>query len=182
MTRPSSIRSMALCALCAALMAICAWISIPFFDIAFTMQTFAIFLALGLLGGKLGSAACLVYLLLGAVGLPVFSGFQGGFGILLGVTGGYLWGFLAAALVYWVVTAVFPKLAGLPAMILGLLTCYACGTGWFLHVYAGSSPMGLGAVLLKCVVPYLLPDGAKLWLALVLSRRLRSVINPPPGT
>ena len=182
MTRPSSIRSMALCALCAALMAICAWISIPFFDIAFTMQTFAIFLALGLLGGKLGSAACLVYLLLGAVGLPVFSGFQGGFGILLGVTGGYLWGFLIAALVYWAITAIFRKSAGITAMPVSLLVCYICGTGWFLHVYAGSSPMGLGAVLLKCVVPYLLPDGAKLWLALVLSRRLRSVINRPPGT
>jgi biotin transport system substrate-specific component len=116
-------------------------------------------------------------LLLGAVGLPVFSGFQGGFGILLGVTGGYLWGFLAAALVYWVVTAVFPKLAGLPAMILGLLTCYACGTGWFLHVYAGSSPMGLGAVLLKCVVPYLLPDAAKIVLAAVLTRRLYPILH-----
>ena len=70
-------------------------------------------------------------------------------------------------------TAVFPKLAGLPAMILGLLTCYACGTGWFLHVYAGSSPMGLGAVLLKCVVPYLLPDGIKLTAAWFLARRLK---------
>ena len=67
-------------------MAVCAWISIPFGYIAFTMQTFAVMLALFTLGGKWGTASVFVYLLLGAVGLPVFSGFQGGLGVLLGVT------------------------------------------------------------------------------------------------
>ena len=59
-------------------MSICAWISVPVFDIAFTLQTFAVFLTLGLLGGKRGSAAILIYLLLGAAGMPVFSGFPYG--------------------------------------------------------------------------------------------------------
>ena len=89
---------MVLCSLFAALMAICAWISVPVFDIAFTMQTLAVFLALGLLGGKWGTAAIFIYLLLGAAGMPVFSGFRGGIGMLAGVTGGYLWGFLLSGL------------------------------------------------------------------------------------
>ena len=82
-------RELARAALFAALIAICSWISIPT-AVPFTLQTFAVFLALGVLGGKLGTLSVAVYLLLGAVGLPVFAGFQGGLGALLGATGGYL--------------------------------------------------------------------------------------------
>ena len=133
-------------------------------DIALTMQTFGIFLALLVLGGKWGTAAICVYLLLGAAGMPVFSGFQGGFGILLGVTGGYLWGFLAAGLLYWALE----RTGRVPAIFAAWLLCYFCGTVWFL-LYSGGGP---GFVLLRCVVPYLIPDGLKLILALRLSRRL----------
>ena len=73
--------------------------------VPFTMQTFAVFLALGLLGGRRGTYAVLVYLLLGMIGIPVFSGFRGGPGVLLGTTGGYILGFLGSALVYWLMTA-----------------------------------------------------------------------------
>lgn len=152
------------CALFAALIAICAWISVPVFDIAFTLQTFAVFLTLGLLGGKSGSVAIAIYLLLGAAGMPVFSGFRGGIGALAGVTGGYLWGFLAAALVY----RALEQFGKLPAMIAGQLVCYLCGSVWFL-LYTGG---GLFLILLRCVVPYLLPDAAKIALAYVLTRRL----------
>jgi len=100
------------------------------------------------------------------VGLQVFSGFQGGTGVLLGPTGGYLWGFLILCLCYW---ALKKPLGDLVAMILGLLLCYVCGTVWFYFVYGGS----LWAVLLKCVVPYLIPDALKLFLALTLRKRLR---------
>ena len=77
----------------AVLIAICSWISIPT-TVPFTLQTFAVFLAVGVLGGKRGSLSVLIYILLGAVGIPVFAGFSGGFGILLGQTGGYIVGFL----------------------------------------------------------------------------------------
>ena len=168
-------RNMALCALFAALLAICAWIAIPVGDIAFTMQTFGVFLTLGLLGGKRGTLSIFVYLLLGAAGLPVFSSFRGGIGALLGVTGGYLAGFLFTGLVYWLVTACGgPKLL---AMVLGLLACYAFGTFWFRFGYLQSgSAMGTGTVLLKCVVPYLLPDGLKLALALLMTRKLKRFV------
>ena len=157
-------KNMVFCSLFAALMAICAWICVPVLDIAFTLQTFAIFLTLGLLGGKRGSGAILIYLLLGAAGMPVFSGFRGGLGMLAGVTGGYLWGFLASGLVYWALE----RFGKLPAMIAGLAACYTCGSAWF-YLYAGG---GLWLILLRCVVPYLLPDALKLGLAYILTRRL----------
>ena len=155
---------MVLSSLFAALITVCAWISVPVFDIAFTLQTLAVFLSLGLLGGKWGSAAILIYLLLGAVGMPVFSGFQSGIGVLAGVTGGYLWGFLAAGLIYWPLE----RFGKLPAMIAGQLICYLCGSLWFL-LYTGG---GLWVILLRCIIPYLIPDGVKIALAYILSRRL----------
>ena len=160
------LRNLVRCGCCAALMAVCAWLAVPVGDSSFTMQTFGLFLTLLLLGGGKGTAACIVYLLLGAVGLPVFSGFQGGPGVLLGPTGGYLWGFLVLCLCYW---ALKKPLGELVAMILGLLLCYVCGTVWFYVAYGGN----FWAVLLKCVVPYLLPDAIKLLLALTIRKRIR---------
>ena len=174
-----SVKDMALCAMFAALMAICAWISLHVMEISFTLQLFAVFLACGLLGGKRGSIACLVYLLLGAVGLPVFTGFKGGLGALLGVTGGYIVGFLAACLIYWLITALLGEKAWvqLTGMILGLLACYALGTVWFMVVYAqNSGAIGFVAVLSKCVFPFLIPDGCKIALAFLLTRRLKRYV------
>lgn len=166
----SPIRNLTRCALFAALLCICSWITIPLPEISITLQTFGIFLTLGLLGGKWGSAACLTWLCLGIAGLPVFSGFRGGLGMLLGTTGGYLWGFLISCLVYWVTTACLGSKSRPAAMILGLVSCYACGTAGYQVVYldAGS----LWAVLLKCVIPYLIPDILKLYLAHRLTQRM----------
>ena len=154
------------CGCCAALLAICAWVAVPIGDVAFTMQTFGVFLTLLLLGGGKGTISCTVYLLLGAVGLPVFSGFQGGLGVLLGPTGGYLWGFLILCLCYWVLKKPFGDLA---AMISGLILCYVCGTAWFYFAYGGN----FWGVALKCVVPYLIPDAFKLLLAMFINKRIK---------
>lgn len=163
----------------AALLPICAWLAVPVGDVVLTMQTFGVFLALRLLGGKWGTVSILVYLLLGAVGLPVFSGFRGGPGMLLGITGGYLWGFLGSGLCYWAME----KLGKIPAMIAGLLVCYICGTLWFCF-YGGET--GMIAALIKCVLPYLIPDFLKLVLAVRISRRLERFVlemhKSPPGT
>ena len=153
-------------ALMAALIALCAWISVPLGPVPFTMQTFGIFAALGLLGGRRGTLAFLIYLLLGIVGLPVFSGFSAGAGVLFGATGGYLLGYLAAKL-----GQTLPVMAS--AMVLGLVLCYAFGTFWFLTVYTGGSGETLLGALTLCVFPYVLPDLGKIFLALVLVSRVK---------
>lgn len=163
------IRNMVHCAMIAALLAVCAWLAVPVGNAAITMQTFGVFLSLFLFGGQKTAAAILVYLLLGGVGLPVFSGFRGGLGVLLGPTGGYVWGFLAMSLVYWVSERVWKK--PVLSCILGLLVCYAVGTVWYAFAYMAEG--GLFAILLQCVVPYLLPDAVKLLLAWILCRRLK---------
>lgn len=166
------IRAMTRCALFSALLAVCAWLSIPLGDLAVSMQTFGVFLTLGVLGGRLGTAACGVYVGLGALGIPVFTGFQGGLGVLLGPTGGYIWGFLAAGAIFWALEKRIPLWL---CMGLSLIGCYACGTAWYHFAYAQT---GLWAVILKCVVPYLIPDGAKLALAVVVTRRLERLDRP----
>ena len=133
------VRNMAQCALFAALLTLCAWVSVPAADVAFTLQTFGIALTLLLLDGKRGTLSILVYLLLGIVGLPVFTGFQGGIGTLLNVTGGYILGFLVWGLLYWLITAIAPN-KQLLALILGLLACYAFGSFWFCWLYLQKAP------------------------------------------
>ena len=86
-------------AIFAVLIAICSWISIPM-TVPFTLQTFGVFMAVGVLGGKRGSLAVLVYILLGVIGVPVFAGFSGGLGILLNNTGGYAMGTIWFMVVY----------------------------------------------------------------------------------
>ncbi len=168
-------KDLALCALFAALIAVCAWISIPA-TVPFTLQTFAIFAALGLLGGKRGTVAVAVYLLLGAIGVPVFAGFQGGIGALLGTTGGYLLGFLLTALIEWGMEARFGSKTGvfLLSAALGMLVCYAFGTAWYLVVYARTKgAISLATALGWCVVPFLIPDAVKIALAVLLRGRLK---------
>ena len=167
-------KNIARCALFSALMCLCAWISLPLGESPITLQTFALFLTLELLGGKYGSLVCLIYLLLGGMGLPVFSGFRGGLGMLLGTTGGYLWGFLLCALLYWLLTGLLGRRFRIPACLGGLLACYALGTAWFYWVYlSAGNPVGIGFVLLRCVVPFILPDLLKLFLALALAKKLK---------
>ena len=99
----SSIRSLCQIALFAAIIAVCSQIQIPL-TVPFTMQTFAVFSALAILGGKNGTISILIYIALGAIGIPVFAGFSGGIGVLFGTTGGYILGFLFSGLLYWLIT------------------------------------------------------------------------------
>ena len=180
------VREMALAAMGAALIALCSWISIPApGGVPFTLQTFAVCLLTALYGWKLGLCTVAVYLLLGAAGVPVFSGFKGGIGALLGTTGGYLAGFLFTALTVGVAVDRFGR--KLPVLIasmaLGILLCYAFGTAWFVLVYTRSSgPIGVGTALGWCVLPYLLPDAVKIALAALLNRRLVPILNRGEST
>ena len=168
----------AMIAVCAAVMAVCSWISIPA-AVPFTMQTFGVFLAVGLLGGRNGTLAVVIYLLLGAAGLPVFSGFTGGIGHLFGATGGYIIGFVFSALLMWLMERLLGRSfkALVASMIAGLLVCYAFGTAWFMVVYArDSGSIGLITALSWCVFPYIIPDALKILLAAIMTRRLRPLI------
>ena len=189
--RNSKLTDMILIGLFAALIAVCAQIQIPA-AVPFTLQTFAIFLAVGLLGGKRGTVSVVIYILLGMVGLPVFAGFKGGIAALLGTTGGYIIGFIFSALLMWALEKpvsslfgketgadskknIFRKMAG-PAisMILGLIVCYIFGTAWFVIVYTNTKePIGILTALGWCVFPFIIPDLIKIALALVLTLRLR---------
>ena len=169
----------AMIAVCAAVMAVCSWISIPA-AVPFTLQTFAVFLTAGLLGGKRGTITVIVYILLGAIGVPVFSGFTGGIGHLLGPTGGYIIGFIFSALVMWFAENRFGKSLKVLAasMVIGLIVCYAFGTAWFMAVYTKETgEIGLMTALGWCVFPYIIPDAVKIALAVILCRRLRPVIT-----
>lgn len=172
---PLKVKNMVQCAICAALLAISAWLCIPMPQVSFTMQSFAVFFILGLLGGRRGTLSIFIYLMLGLLGLPVFSGFRGGAEALLGVTGGYIWGFLLSGLIYWAVTALISDSAParLAAMIFGMAVCYACGTVWYLKLYGGN----VWAVLATCVAPYVVPDAVKIGLSVSLAKRLKQAIR-----
>ena len=161
-------------ALFTALIAVCAWITVPS-AVPFTLQTFAVFLTLGLLGGKRGTIAVLCYILLGAFGVPVFSGFRGGIGVLAGLTGGYIVGFLFSALVYWGITTLTKNkfLWKTVAFVAGLVVCYAFGTAWFVFVKGRTgSPVDFVGALTLCVLPFIAFDVAKIVLAATLTRVL----------
>ncbi len=172
-TRRFSASDLVRCALGAALICVCSWITIPG-PVPFTLQTFAVACVLGLLGGRNGTISVLCYLALGAAGLPVFHGFTGGIGVLLGATGGYLAGFIAMGLVYRLLAGREPPVWRMAlALILGLAVCYLLGTLWFARVYTGASgPIGFRAALALCVWPFLPFDAVKLALAVTIARVL----------
>lgn len=177
--RKSKTVDMVYIALGAALIAVCAWISIPA-AVPFTLQTFAVFAVLGLLGGKRGTISIAVYILLGTVGLPVFAGFKGGFGALLGTTGGYIIGFLLSGICYSFVIKLLGKKTGTMffGMILGLIVCYAFGTVWFMQIYMkANGPVTLLTTMTWCVIPFILPDVLKILLALFISKKIGRFID-----
>lgn len=164
----------------AAIIAVCSWITLPL-AVPFTLQTLGVFLAVGVMGGKYGSISVLVYIILGASGLPVFSSFTGGAGVLLGQTGGFIWGFLIAALIMWLFEVIFKGFEKTwvlaAAMFVGLVAVYTSGTLWYMAVYLGEvRRSAVFGVLGKCVFPFIIPDTAKIVLAVFLSKRLRTVI------
>lgn len=167
------IRSITYCGLFIALITVCSWISIPT-TVPFTLQTFGVFAAVGILGGKLGTIAVIGYVILGTIGVPVFSGFSGGVGVIAGTTGGYIVGFIFAALAMWLVEKILGRKPWvlILSMIAGLIVCYAFGTAWFMIVYtAKTGTVGLGAVISWCVVPFIIPDAVKIACAAIITEK-----------
>ena len=168
----NSVLSMVYCSLFTIIIALCSYITIPVI-IPFTLQTMGIFITLELLGGKKGTFSVLLYILLGAIGAPVFSGFRGGLGVLLSNTGGYIIGFVFLALLYWLFTSLLGKrlYARVIGMITGLLACYAFGTFWFIWAYSDIKNMSeMIPVLQICILPFIIPDIAKMFLSIGLRK------------
>lgn len=176
----SKIKDIVFIGISAALIAVCSWISIPLPTVPITLQTMGVCLIAGLFGLKRGTLATAVYIALGALGVPVFSGFTGGVGIILGQTGGYIIGFIFTALIVGHASDKFKGrlLPLILSMVIGILVCYAFGTAWFAVVYAKSNePASLLTILGWCVFPFLLPDAVKIAVAAVLANRLKKFVK-----
>lgn len=174
-----SIKKMSLVAMMTCLLMICSWLTIPA-AVPFTMQTFAVFCSLILLGGKAGLTSLVLYVFMGIVGIPVFSGFRGGIGHITGPTGGYIIGLIAAAVFYCLLEPLFAKSVKIQiaALIGGLFICYLIGTMWFQVIYGirGVS-YSFYMIISVCVIPYIIPDMVKLVLAWIISKKIRKAIS-----
>ena len=166
-------------AMFAAIITICAQIQIPT-AVPFTLQTLGVFVASALLGWKRGTLSVAVYILLGLIGVPVFAGFTGGAGVLFGLTGGYIIGFLFTAFIVGFMCDKLGRKLWVLALstALGLLACYVFGTVWFMLIYnCTMGSISLVSALGMCVVPFLLFDAIKIAAAVVLVNRLDKVVR-----
>lgn len=159
-----------------ALISVCAWIQIPT-AIPFTLQTFAIFLTLLCLGGKKGTLTILCYLLLGMVGAPVFSGFRGGISVFVQPTGGYILGFVVMGLCYWTFERFNKPIVKILSLVLALALLYIFGTVWFVFIASKGNKVGFLSAFMTCVVPFIVPDLLKLFLAFALSLKLKKPLE-----
>lgn len=172
-----TIKDCILISLFSAIIAVSSFIYIPS-PVPFTLQTLAIFCSLTILGGKKGIISITLYLFLGIIGLPVFSGFSGGIGHLAGATGGYITGFLLLGLIYLVLT--FKKNTTVArqtlGLILGLVACYVFGTIWYCAIYLNKlSIQAFLSSLSICVLPFIIPDAIKLAVAVIINKKLSQI-------
>lgn len=168
------VRELTLTALNAAMCCVISPIAIPVGAIPVSLSLLAVLLAAAVPGSLRGIAAVGIYMAIGAVGLPVFAGFSGGIGHLTGPTGGFILGYLPCAFAVGLMTRgpETPPWRFPVGMILGTLSCYICGLGWFMLVTKNS----LGQALTVCVLPFVLFDAVKIAVASVLAPRLRKII------
>ena len=161
-----------------ALIAVSSWISIPS-TIPWTLQTLGVYLTVLILGGKRGTMAVLLYILVGLLGIPVFSGMRAGVNVLFGLTGGYIIGFVFLALCMWMMEKMTYTLVGLIfSMLIGLIACYSFGTIWFMMIYHQSvGTIDVLSVLNLCVFPFVIFDLIKICIAVMISRRIQKHIN-----
>ena len=164
-------KGLAYIALFCALTVVCSWISVPT-PVPFTLSTFALFLAVCVLGARDALFVALAYVALGLVGVPVFAGFQAGFSALFNGTGGYILGYIIGGGVMWLME-LLPVKKGkkIIALTAGLLTYYLCGTLWYALVFVQGA-VGITAALLTCVLPFILPDVAKIIVAVIIGKKI----------
>ena len=168
-------KDLAITGILAAVICVLAPLAVPIGPVPISLSTLAICIAATAAGWRRGLAATALYILIGAVGVPVYAGFGAGFPQLMGVTGGYIWGYLLLALIAGLLADRFSGcLWAYPlGMVLGTVLLYACGTVWFMFVTGNS----LAATLAICVVPFLAGDAAKIAVASLVAFRLRHTLR-----
>ncbi len=171
-------KNLALTAITASILCIFAPISLPFGAIPISLATFAVCLISALIPYKQSVAAVIIYILLGAAGLPVFSGFIGGFQQIAGITGGFILGYIPCALITSVFIEKFAnkKYTYPLSMAIGVSVCYIFGTVW----YSLQTNTGLPASITVCVLPFIAGDIIKISAAsvtgIILKKRLKKYI------
>ena len=158
-----------------ALTAIFSQILIPIGLVPINLAVLSVFICGGLLDTKSAVLSQIVYILLGLIGVPVFSGFGAGFGKLFGPTGGYIWGYIVCAFIVSIVIGKFESdkmyiISG--GMVVGLVGCYMLGTAWFMYTTGN----GLIQSLMLCVIPFLFGDALKIAVATIIIKRLRNKV------
>lgn len=172
-------KTIVLCAIFAAVMCVFSVITIPTGIVPITMGFFGIMLTAVILGMKKGVISVVVFILLGAVGLPVFSGFKGGVQVLFGPTGGYIWGYIPMTAIIGLLASKLPEnkwravLKMFLSCIAGIVICYALGTVQFMAV----QEMGLVKSLAACVIPFIPFDLAKAALASYVGYTARNALG-----
>lgn len=170
-TSKYQLKDLTFIALMAALMCILGPLSIPIGSVPISFTNLVIYIIMYVLDTKRGTIAYLLYLLIGLVGVPVFSGFTSGPGKLLGPTGGYLIGFVFLAIITGLFTDRFAKNHALCifGMILGTAVCYAFGTAWLAY----STQMTFSAALAVGVLPFIVEDLVKIVFSAFVGYALR---------
>ena len=167
----SSVYPLAMTAVMAAVIAAIAPFAIPVGPISITLCTLALYFSPYLLGWKRAGAATLVYILLGMVGMPVFSKFQAGLGVLMGPTGGYILGYIPMVVLAGLIIKAVPRSRVLQflGMVAATAVLYAFGTAWYMTL----SGNDLATSMKWCVVPFIPFDLLKIVIAMVLGPILR---------
>jgi biotin transport system substrate-specific component len=173
--KQNSLYSLTACALVAAVLCVLGPMSLPIGPVPISLTNLVLFVAVYLLGAKGAAVSTLVYLLLGAVGMPVFSGYEGGLGKLAGPTGGYLIGFVFLSLICGAVVERFydRPLLCIAGMIAGDLTLFVFGTAWFVL----EMKCQVWYALTVCVFPFLPFDLIKMVIAAFLGKGVRSALE-----
>ena len=175
--KKNDLYSLAAISLFTALICVCSFISIPFV-VPITFQLFGVYLALFALGGKRGLFSVLLYISIGAFGLPVFSGFSGGISRLFDATGGYIFGFLILSLVYLTLSTLLPRRRIFIALssALSLISLYLTGSLWYAFVYLDSAKSFIH-IMLVTVLPFIIPDVIKIAVAYIVSERISVMLK-----
>lgn len=175
MTKRFTVKDMVLCAMLAALTGVFSQIGVPIGEIPINLALFSVYLAGGILGSYKGAVSMVVYILTGAVGIPVFANFRGGLSVLAGPTGGYILGYIFAALVVGMVSTYWGDRPWQLAIGItgGSALCYLFGTVWFILL----TGKGLAAALGACVIPFLPGEALKILSAAILVPKLKKAVH-----